>query len=363
MKLLAITNLSQEEAYQFHGFAKQGVFVEVMSPPESHYNNFLIENNIKTSPLKLKKHFDSVAQKQIREKLITSRPDILHVFNNKALSNGLLAARGLPVNIVAYRGIEGNVSAYNPASWMTYLHPRVDRIICVAEAVRQSFLSIRLPGWRFPPHKAVTIYKGHDLSWYTEPKVDLTQFGVPEDAFVVTTVANMRPRKGIHYFIDAMSHLPKNLSERIHFLIVGKMDEKALRPAMHKLGEKASRIHLTGFRKDAAAISGSSDVYVLPSIKREGLPKTVIEAMAYGVPPIVTHTGGSPELVEKGKSGIIVQAGDSKAIAHAIQYLFENKKIRIRMGVEARKRLHERFHVNQTIRETLELYREVLSGG
>ncbi|MCF8094819.1 MAG: glycosyltransferase family 4 protein [Desulfobacteraceae bacterium] len=360
MKVLAVTNLSQAEAYQFQGFARSGVQTEVMCPPSSAYTEFLLENNIKVTPLKIKKHFDSKAIRSIRARLVNTNADILHVFNNKAVSNGLLASRGLPVKIIAYRGIVGNVSVFNPVSWATYLHPRVDRIVCVAEAVRQFFLNMSFAGWRFPSYKPVTIYKGHDLDWYREPRVDITQFGIPEDAFVVTTVANMRPRKGIQFFIEAMNNLPVQIAKKTHFLIVGKMDEKALRKSLNKLGQNTSRVHLTGFRKDAAAISGSSDVYVLPAIKREGLPKTVIEAMAYGVPPVVTNTGGSPELIEDGKSGIVIPPGDPGAIAGAVKILYENSEQRKKMGQEARKQLNEKFHVNQTIRETLALYREVV---
>lgn len=363
MKVLIITNLAQAEAHQFLGFAEAGIDVEVMCPASSPFHDLLLQNNIKTTPLEIKSKFDISARRLIRQRLIHSRADILHVFNNKALVNGLAASRGLNIRIIAYRGIEGNVSIFNPISWATYLHPRLDRIACVAEAVRQSFLKIGFAGWEFPSYKAVTIYKGHDLDWYKQPRVDLTQFGIPEDAFVVATVANMRPRKGIGFFIMAMNYLPAHIRENTHFLIVGKMDKKALRKSLDKLGQNASNVHFTGFRKDAAAISGSSDAYVLPAVKREGLPKTVIEAMAYGVPPVVTNTGGSPELIEAGKSGMVIPPEDPDAIAGAVKLLYENSELRKNMGAEAKNRLHEEFHVNRTIRETLALYREVLADG
>ena len=96
-----------------------------------------------------------------------ARYDILHLFSNKALQNGLIAARRLPVRIIAYRGIVGNVSFFSPVSWLRVLNPRIDRIVCVAEAVRGYFLQMRPAFLRVPPTRLVTIYKGHSLDWYT----------------------------------------------------------------------------------------------------------------------------------------------------------------------------------------------------
>jgi len=77
----------------------------------------------------------------------------------------------------------------------------------------------------------------------------------------------------------------------------------------------AGRCHFLGHREDALAIVGACDATVLPAIKREGLPKTVIESMALGVVPIVTRTGGSPELLVDGESGLVVPPGDAAALA------------------------------------------------
>src|SRR5690606_17850887 len=127
----------------------------------------------------------------------------------RALSNGLLAVRPFPhVKVVAYRGIVGNVSLLSPVSWLRNLNPRIDRIVCVAEAIRRHFLDLRLLGYRLPPEKFITIYKGHDPAWYRGSPADLTEFSIPPDAFVVGCVANMRPRKGVEVLVRAFGLLP-----------------------------------------------------------------------------------------------------------------------------------------------------------
>ena len=203
--------------------------------------------------------------RRLRTELMRGRYDILHLAGNRALRHGLRAARGLPVRIVAYRGIVGNVSFFNPVSWTRFLNPRIDRIVCVAEAVRKHFLSMRPAMLRMPAERLVTIHKGHSLEWYTEPPADLRALGIPGEAFAVACVANYRPRKGIELLVDAMAELPGD----VHLLLVGNMNASALDRRI-AASPAASRIHRPGYRTDAPSIAAACDAAVLPSIKREG---------------------------------------------------------------------------------------------
>src|SRR5688572_2695926 len=123
----------------------------------------LAANGIPLFDLPLRKQFDREAVRQLRAELEKGRYDVLHLFSNKALQSGLAASRGLPVKIVAYRGIVGNVSFFSPVSWLRFLNPRIDRIVCVADAVRDYFLRMRPKFLRVPAERLVTIYKGHKI--------------------------------------------------------------------------------------------------------------------------------------------------------------------------------------------------------
>lgn len=100
---------------------------------------------------------------------------------------------------------------------------------------------------------------------------------------------------------------------------------------------------------------------MLPSVRREGLPKTVIEAMALGVAPIVSDTGGSAELVVDGESGLVVPPGDPAALAQAIAALCANPSRRRAMGAAARLRLGTSFRVEDAVAAHLALFRQVLA--
>lgn len=358
MRTLCITNYSDRpEAETFIGLRRLGVDLHVLCPDSAPHFQRLLDAGVPVYHLKAKKRVDSEAIRTIRKFLIEKKIDILHLFNNRAVSNGILAARRLPVKIIAYRGIEGNVSYFNPASWMTYLHPRVDRIVCVAEAIRQYFLNMRLLWHRFPKDKPVTIYKGHSLEWYRSEPVDLCQFGIPKDDFVVGCTANYRPRKGLQVLIEAMRLLPAELPIRL--MLIGDIKAPKLLEQIER-HPKADRIHLIGYRTDAPAVQASCDTVVLPALRREGLPKVIIEAMVYSVPPIVTDSGGSPELIEDGRSGVVVQPGDPQAIARSIQWLFQNPEDRKAMGHRAREKIASDFPIEATIEQTLQLYESCL---
>ena len=342
------------EAEMIIGLKLRGLDVEVMTGADCWYARRMASFGILIHDYLPPAKFSLAAMRRIRRTLREGRHDILHLFNNKAIVAGVQAAWGLPVRVVTYRGQTGNISRFDPVAYLTHLSPRVDRIVCVAEAVRQGLLSeARDPG------RVVTIYKGHDLSWYADvPPADLGALGIPPEAFVVTCVANNRPRKGVPVLIEAVGRLPTD--SPVHVLLVGSgMDGQDIRQLIDA-SPQPSRLHACGHRDDVLSLVASSDASVLPAIKREGLPKTVIESMALGIPPIVTATGGSPELVESGVSGLVVPPGDAGALATALSELAADPQRAQAMGRRARERLAESFTLEGSIAAHEHLYEELL---
>ncbi|MEL7451362.1 MAG: glycosyltransferase [Pseudomonadota bacterium] len=339
------------------GLAKLGVAVHVMCDPNGTHVDRLRAAGIPLTPLEIRSRNDGNAVRAIRAELERGGYNVLHLYHNKPVAHGLRAAKGLPVKIIAYRGIEGNVSFFDPVSWQRYLNPRIDRIICVCNAIRDYFHNMRVAGMKFPAHKAVRIYKGHDLAWYQATPANLADLDLPDDAFAVCCVANWRPRKGIEVLVEACGLLPADVP--VHLLLVGDMDNAKLKRAIDA-SPMRDRIRLLGYRSDAPAIVAACDVAVLPSLKREGLPRSVIEAMAYAVPPVVTDSGGSPELVVNGESGIVVRSGDAEDLAAALLRLYKDPSLRRTMGEAARQRIATHFRIEDTVSETLALYHELL---
>lgn len=362
MKLLVISsytdtwNSVRPEAEMLIGLAKLGVDVELMTQSDVEYRSRFEANGIKVHRFHPRKKVEPEAIRRIRQLLKEGRFDAVYCFNNKAIANANFAAIGLPVKVLTYRGQTGNISRWDPSCYLTHLSPRVDRIVCVSKATRDD-LQNHVWGSR---NKVCAVYKGHDLDWYQDIPVDLTEFGVPDGAFVVGSVANVRPRKGLPVLLQATHLLPADC--KVHLVLVGRGLDTPEAQSLIQASPMADRIHLTGFRKDAPAIIASCQVSVLASTKREGLPKTVIEAMAYGVAPIVSDTGGSAELIEDGLSGIRVRPGSAEDIAEGIQRLCQNPRLCADMGQKARQRIASHFHVQQSSEALLQVLQETISG-
>lgn len=340
----------------FIGMHKAGIDITVTCPATHPNFRRLSDAGVPVIDLHLTKNFDKAGAAKLREELERGDYHIVHTFNSRALTNGLSAAKGLPVKVIAYRGIVGNLSFLDPMSWMRYLNPRIDRIVCVCDAIRRWLLEMRPAFLRMPESRPVTIHKGHKLEWYCDEPADLSELGVPTDAFTIACTAAYRPRKGIEYLIEAVERLPSNIPA--HLVLIGDMDAPKLRKRIERSAAK-DRIHLAGYRSNAPAWTAACDVFCLPSVKREGLARAIIEAMAYRVPPVVTNSGGSPELVVDGECGYVVPIRNARALTEAFVSLYRNPQLRERMGEAARERIATRFRNEDTVASTIALYEEL----
>ncbi len=346
------------ETGSFIEMHKRGVDITVITWPDTFNYDALLAAGVPTIPYVLKAKISRPCIRFIRDELQRKRYDVLHMLDKRATMNGIWASWGMDVNLVAYRGIVGNLSYLDPLSWLYLLNPRIDRIICVCEAIRRYLLNLGVPGIRMGRDVPVTIHKGHNPDWYQPPFEDLGQFGIPEDAFVVACTARGVPRKGVPVLLDAIDRLPPGLD--IHFLLAGTDMDNPRHQKLAGANTYADNIHLHGFLERMPWILPNCHVAVLPSLRREGLPRGIIEAMIGGAVPIVTDSGGSPELIEEGQSGFIVPPGESQPITDRILALYEDRALHARLSEGARKRIRNDFKVEDTAEKTISLYRDML---
>lgn len=163
--------------------------------------------------------------------------------------------------------------------------------------------------------------------------------GIPDHAVVVTIVARLVREKGLLDLADAALALAPD--PRLHFIVVGRAlpsDRSSVEPALnaHPVRKAlGTRWRLLGMRADVAELLIASDLFVLPSL-REGLPRSVIEAMACGLPVVATAIPACMELVRDGDTGRLVPVSDSAALAVAINSLASDDERRVQMGKRAR---------------------------
>ncbi|MGI6524918.1 MAG: glycosyltransferase family 4 protein [Bdellovibrionota bacterium] len=351
--LLIISAIADRtERCLFKGLSqKSGFKVDLLVDPAEPNKEDLRSATHDLREMHILHRFDIARVLQLRKQIISNNYDVIFTTYNKGLAAAMLATHGLNTKVVVYRGTMGNLSRLDPACWITHLHPRLRMIVCNCEGVKNYLLNFGLP-----QNKLVTIYKGHKTEWYQgTTKPTLGDLKIPNDAFIVGCVANVRELKGIDIIIKAfakLSHLP------IHLIIVGKNNDQRYPDLAQKLGI-ASKIHFIGFRPDAVEVTRLFNLSVMASTRREGVPRSIVESMSQGIPAVVTDIGGLPELVQHQKNGLVVPPKDPTALAEAISDLYNDRQKLQTFTVNSIKWIEERFNADKALAAYTDLFQRL----
>jgi len=344
------------EVEMIKGLRQSGVDIHAAFESTSPHLKTLKAAGVPVRTLDLRSNVDLRNARRIRRWIKDEDFEIVHGLSNRPVANFILASYGLNNKVIAYRGTAGHVSRWDPTCYLKWLNPRIDKIVCLSEAVK-----IDLAQNGVEERKLTTIYKGHDLQWYADfdpqsAKAMVAQeFSIPPKAILIGMAANMRPVKGADLLLRALIDLPDN----VHGLFIGEVRD----PTIRKLSADprlAQRVHFTGFRPDAPRLLGALDINVAPSRAREGLGKSVIEAMVQGIPTVVANVGGLPELVGPHGQENIFSVDNVNSLREKITQLIDNEPKRIAAGQAARRRIEHHFSLQTTVDETLQLYRDLL---
>lgn len=354
MKILVVCKaLDRPESFILKGLQDLGESVTVLTSQENAHSAMLRGAGVHVQTFVLSSRLDLRGMLRLRRIVLESKPDVLYALSNAGLAAANLGLIGLGVSVATYRGTVGHLSWWDPSSWLTFLNPRVSKIVCVSQAVEQHLKELGLP-----QERVVTVYKGHDVAWYSAPPpCSRRDLGLPENAFVVGCTAVIRAVKGVDILIAACASLLTEIPS-LHLLLVGSIQDPNVEAMIASFPEK-SRVHVTGFREDATRLATLCDVTVMASKNREGFPKSVVEAMSQGVPAIVTSVGGMPELVGHGEAGLMVPPSDSEALAAAIRALATDSMRREALGRAGRQRIKTVFNVDGSVRAMQALFREL----
>lgn len=186
----------------------------------------------------------------------------------------------------------------------------------------------------------------------------LEPLAIDDSAPVVLVPAALREEKGHDVLLQAMPELLRAVPS-VRVLIVGEGErEQELRARARPLGEA---VRFLGPRDDMPDLLAASDVVALPSLA-EALPTVLMEAAAAGRPAVATRVGGVPEIVEDGRTGLLVAAGDPGALARAVVSMLADPVQARALGDAARALARERFGIDRQIQRTIELWTRLLAG-
>ncbi|NLN15971.1 MAG: glycosyltransferase family 4 protein [Firmicutes bacterium] len=264
----------------------------------------------------------------------------------------------------AMAGVRVIVTFHNflPQGWQRTVYRGLERVmepwpvarVAVCEAIRHHYA--RAMGLSAEPIKVIP--PGLDWSTRLPPQGSRlairSEVGVgPSDLFLIT-LARLIPAKGVQYLLQAMSLLGRSLPS-LKLVVCGDGPFKGiLQELADKLG-LSSRVIFTGFRADALSLLQAADIFVLPSLS-EGMPLSVLEAMALGKPVIATRVGGIPEVIEHGKTGWLVPPGNAGALAATLQRAVRSSPDYLLMARRARGTILRRFSIDETVISWRRLY-------
>jgi len=231
---------------------------------------------------------------------------------------------------------------------------QVDRIICVSEASRASYLAASVPA-----RKLAVVRNGiKPRPAQADPATALARVGLPAGSEIIINVARLAPQKGHHLLIDA---IPAVLRARpnARFLWVGEGPLREELAARLRDEGLESRVRLLGKRADVPDLLAAADLFVLPS-QFEGLPLSALEAMAAGLPVVATRVSGTTEAVVDGVTGRMVEPENAPALAEAMLAVLSDRALAQRWGAAGRRRVAEKFGAARMAREVDKIYVNLL---
>ena len=294
------------------------------------------------------------------------RPHVVHTHTAKAGFLGRLAARlaGVPVVLHTYHGhvLSGYYGRFRSQGLrvMEWALARLsDRLIAVSDHVRDDLVSLGIA----PPDRFVVVPLGLDLEPMFEARHHRgtlrLEFGLHTDMPLVGIVGRLFPIKNHDLFLEAAARVRLSIPE-VRFVVVGdgplrqRLEERAGQPDL------AGRVFFTGWRRDLSKIYADLDALVVSSIN-EGTPVSAIEAMAAGCAVVATRVGGLPDLIDDGRTGILVTPGNPAALAEAVAKQLTDQTGSSRMRSAARTEVRERFMASRLVADLQRLYLDLLT--
>lgn len=301
--------------------------------------------------------------RQLRRAIRTFEPDIVHNIALKPVVLGTLAARMCRIrNIVNAPVGMGYISSSQDRKakilrpflryvFRVLLNPRGSRVIIENHDDLQSLVSSH-----FVRRNDLVLIKGAGVDTNV-----FTSTPEPSGPIVISFIARMLRDKGAAEFVEA-ARLVAKTGVDARFQLVGDVDfgnPTTLKQSQLEDWNREGIVSWKGHVSDIPTILSGSHIVCLPSY-REGLPKSLLEAMAAGRPAVATDVPGCREVVIHEHNGLLVEPRNPQALADALQRLIADPELRIRFGAAGRLRAEHEFSTARINSQTLEVYESLV---
>ena len=345
----------QQVLYLMSGLTARGHECTLVCPPGSGIDSASRAMALPTRNLFCAGDLDLPFAYRLVQFINDYKPDIVHCHSRRGADVlGGLAASFADVPAVVSRRVDNT-----EMKLMASLRYRpFSKIIAISEKIADVLREHDVEDERL-----TVIRSAVDMAHFAEPTDCVyvrEQFNVSDDAFIVASAAQLIPRKGHRYLLQAMADI-KSTHPHIHLVIFGQGPlETELREQAASLG-LGGTVQFAGFREDLDSYFTCLDLFVHPALA-EGLGVATLKAQAAGVPVVGFEAGGLPESVLHGKTGLLVRPEDADALRRAIIRLADDDELRASYGAAAKARMQQEFSIDTMVEKHIEVYESVLNG-
>lgn len=267
------------------------------------------------------------------------RPDVINTHSSTDSWLVALATRFMKNRpaVVRTRHVSAPVANSITSRWL--YTKSCNHIVTTGEKLRETFISEN----GYPPSHITSVRTGIDLSRFkpgNKPEARAV-VGLNEEDVIIGIVATLRSWKGHGYLIDAFAKLPYDANLKL--LIVGDgPQDQALRQRVAGLGLE-ERVLFAGRQNNVETWMQAMDIFCLPSYANEGVPQSLMQSQACGIPAVTTLVGSIDEAIVPGQSALIVPPKDVNSLADALKVLISDESTRIQMGLAAARQAADNF--------------------
>ncbi len=302
----------------------------------------------------------------LARELKSLRIDLVHTHLIFANLYGRLAARAAGVSAVVTTLHSPDYSYQDNGKWRFKLGKWIDRIsvrninaatVAVSSAVRADYARhLGLKDIEVLPNAVdLAQYRG---DWRPLRRSQRAQLGYREDDFVLGSIGRLHREKGQHTLLRALATIQESVPH-VKLVLVGAGAELENLRALARQKGVLDLVHFAGQQVDVRPFLAMADLFVLPS-NLEGMPVSLLEAMAMGLPSVATRVGGTPEVLQNGATGLLVEPASVEPLAEAVIRLAHDPQERAAMSACALNVVQERFSAVQHGARLQALYEDLL---
>ena len=233
-------------------------------------------------------------------------------------------------------------------------------VIAVSNQTREYHIKLG----NIPPSKIITLHNGIDIAKFSEVSKSTgekirQQYGIPNDANVILTIAVLREKKGVQYLISALPQILEYHPNTV-YLVVGDGDFRSYLDDLVIQKGLSGKVIFTGHQTNVPNYLAAADLFVLPTLI-DAFPTVLLEAMAASKPIIASNVGGIPEIIQSGTTGILVEAEAPDQLAEQISQLITNPSQAEQLAITGHNTVLEKFSIQKQVNKLEEIYLGILN--